>query len=415
MLLKFLIDALEEGRTESLSEQTIGEAIFDRPTGYNTGEDNIVRVSMRNLREKLEEFYSTDGHEERFILSIPKGKYIPVLNLRVAEENEAITSPEELPTLTVVEAPPAKTVSGDDRGASLHRVSSVTPWILVILLVAAAAVLAYRGRTGPETKPAQKLGSILSLLLRDRRPTTVVVTDANLQAYRMIFGKTVSLDDYIDRSYEREASQASPGSVAAGAWRYVVDYPPQTSLTSSIVAARITAAASPSIVSIKSPQEMGMRDFEHNNLILLGGPWINPWEQLFESQLNFRLLPMKDNPLLTEIHNMNPLPSEPADFIPHRQNTATVNYVRIALPRNFSDDGYIVLLGAASEESLEAAGSFLTADDQMTNWLGSFKAASADQLPSAEIVIEVDGYSFVPERSKIVASRHFSQGRRTRG
>ncbi len=87
-ILQFIVDSFLEGRTDRINEQFIGEAVFDRPAGYNPAEDNIVRVNMRHLRERIEEFYRTQGCEEPFILEIPKGKYVPRLTRRSVEQVE---------------------------------------------------------------------------------------------------------------------------------------------------------------------------------------------------------------------------------------------------------------------------------------------------------------------------------------
>ena len=42
---------------ELLSEQHIDVAVFGRNAGYNPGDDSIVRVQARNLREKLSEYF----------------------------------------------------------------------------------------------------------------------------------------------------------------------------------------------------------------------------------------------------------------------------------------------------------------------------------------------------------------------
>ena len=50
-----------EGKTGEISEQNIGERVFARRENYSPVDDNIVRVSARQLRLKLKEFYDSDG------------------------------------------------------------------------------------------------------------------------------------------------------------------------------------------------------------------------------------------------------------------------------------------------------------------------------------------------------------------
>lgn len=399
-LLRFLIDALVDGRASAINEQTIGQAVFDRPAGYNPGDDNIVRVSMRHLRERMEEFYRNEGRDEQYVLDIPKGKYVPILKSR---------QPDNAPLVALIEDPtvasPAEVHTVVPAQAALfsRKLALVLPWALVFLLAVTVAVLAFRDHNQPAAKPTQPQSSILSLLTRNGKQTTVVVTDSNLQAYRMIFRKTVSLDAYIARSYE-PSSIASNDPVVTGAWNYV-GLSAQTSLTSGIIATEIGVAAAPELIHIKHPHDLSMRDFQHDNFILLGGPWINPWGQLFEERLNFQVLPLKDDPSRSQIHSLNPLPNEKVDYAPHLRSNLTVNYVRVALLRNLSNDGYVILLGATSEEALEAGGKFLVNPQQLEELLKAFNVSDPEKLPSFEVVIEVEGLRSVPENSRIVAER----------
>lgn len=65
------------------TEQQIGIHVFQRPSGYNSNEDNIVRTSARLLRQRLAEYFSEEGRQEETVLEIPKGHYVPVFRPRI--------------------------------------------------------------------------------------------------------------------------------------------------------------------------------------------------------------------------------------------------------------------------------------------------------------------------------------------
>ncbi len=402
-VLKFMIDALLEGRAETINEQVIGEAVFNRPMGYNPGEDNIVRVTIRHLRDRIEKFYRTDGRDERYIFKIPKGRYAPILSCPHTEQ-PASSVIVQVPLAAEASEELSGVAAATGTAPSPHRLGFVLSWVLVGLLAATVAVLGFRLHRAVNTRMAPRQDGLLSLLLANGQHTTVVVMDSNLEAYRMIFGKTVPLDAYLDRSYLNPASDFQKDAMIRGAWNYV-RWSPQTNFTSTIIASEIQAASIPEVISIKYPQDLSMRDIEHGNYIFLGGPWIDPWEQLFESRLNFRITPLPDTPWLSNIHNMNPLPSEPAIFALHSEGALTISYVRLALLRNQSNDGYIVLLGGTTEEAVEAGERFFVSERQMETLLKTFQATSPEKLPSIEVVIETMGLQGVPESFRVVAER----------
>ncbi|HEY2012359.1 MAG TPA: malectin domain-containing carbohydrate-binding protein [Bryobacteraceae bacterium] len=71
-----------DNKPESATEQQVGVCVYDRPAGYNPNEDNIVRSQARLLRMKLEHHFANEGKEEAVVITIPKGRYLPVFETR---------------------------------------------------------------------------------------------------------------------------------------------------------------------------------------------------------------------------------------------------------------------------------------------------------------------------------------------
>ncbi|HUA58995.1 MAG TPA: malectin domain-containing carbohydrate-binding protein [Verrucomicrobiae bacterium] len=74
-----------DNQKEAATEQQIGIHVYDRQPGYNPNEDNIVRSQARLLRMKLEHYFANEGKEEPVIISIPKGRYLPLFEPRTEE------------------------------------------------------------------------------------------------------------------------------------------------------------------------------------------------------------------------------------------------------------------------------------------------------------------------------------------
>lgn len=79
------------------TEQQIGIHVFQRPSGYNSNEDNIVRTSARLLRQRLTEYFSEEGRLEETVLEIPKGHYIPVFRPRIAPGGPSLVQANSAP------------------------------------------------------------------------------------------------------------------------------------------------------------------------------------------------------------------------------------------------------------------------------------------------------------------------------
>ena len=80
--LEYVCDCALRNEPSAATEQMIGIHVFGRRPGYNTSQDNIVRSQARLLRLKLEHHFSNEGRLEEWIITIPKGQYLPVLKSR---------------------------------------------------------------------------------------------------------------------------------------------------------------------------------------------------------------------------------------------------------------------------------------------------------------------------------------------
>src|ERR1700675_4649473 len=77
-LLVYVSDRLLQDPAAEIHEQEIGHKVFGRDADYDTGADNIVRVTASQARKKLEQYFASEGAGEPIILEIPKGQYAPV-------------------------------------------------------------------------------------------------------------------------------------------------------------------------------------------------------------------------------------------------------------------------------------------------------------------------------------------------
>lgn len=127
--------ALEE-KSEEATEQQIGIYVYGRAPGYNPNDDNIVRSQARVLRMKLEHHFAHEGRDEAYVITIPKGRYLPVFEPRVV-------------------APPPRPAILPQPEPKHRRI----PWIWIlggaaVLLAVIAAVFGYKWQRSSSTAPA---------------------------------------------------------------------------------------------------------------------------------------------------------------------------------------------------------------------------------------------------------------------
>jgi TolB-like protein/cytochrome c-type biogenesis protein CcmH/NrfG len=90
--LRFLVEKTLKGEADQLKEYTVGVEVFERGPDYDPRIDPTVRVSAGKLRDRLREYYLTDGRDALLRIDLPKGTYVPAFRLQAvpALENRPV-------------------------------------------------------------------------------------------------------------------------------------------------------------------------------------------------------------------------------------------------------------------------------------------------------------------------------------
>jgi len=84
--LRFVVEGHLERRDQELKESVLAVRIFGRPPGYDSKRDAVVRTEAGRLRARLSEYYLGEGRDDRLIIELPKGGYVPVFRPRAPVE-----------------------------------------------------------------------------------------------------------------------------------------------------------------------------------------------------------------------------------------------------------------------------------------------------------------------------------------
>ena len=75
-LLSYLAGRSLNGATDELKEYVIGVEVFGKPPSYDPQKDASVRVQIRRLRDKIEDYYRGEGADAPLRVVLPKGHFI---------------------------------------------------------------------------------------------------------------------------------------------------------------------------------------------------------------------------------------------------------------------------------------------------------------------------------------------------
>jgi len=105
-LLHYLAEKSLSGMADSLKEYTVGLDVFAKPASYDPRQESVVRMHVARLRQKLAEYYRTEGVDDPVFVDLPKGGF------RVTFEQREI-APAPIPaaaSLPATAAPPNRRV-----------------------------------------------------------------------------------------------------------------------------------------------------------------------------------------------------------------------------------------------------------------------------------------------------------------
>jgi adenylate cyclase len=80
--LKFIVSTALQNNQDRIKEYILGTEVFGRRESFDPRIDPIVRVEARRLRAKLDTYYETEGRNDKVLIHIPKGSYIPLFSER---------------------------------------------------------------------------------------------------------------------------------------------------------------------------------------------------------------------------------------------------------------------------------------------------------------------------------------------
>jgi TolB-like protein len=149
-LLRFLVGEVLAGRGAGLNAALIATRVFDRPAGFDSGEDSIVRVEMSKLRRALDRHYATRA-PGAVRIELPRGSHAPLLTFLAPEDLRSTLRPASSPALEhdarlqtgeheIVRRRPELVERDGDAGRNRTTVEADGPVLAVLPFAAVVAV-----------------------------------------------------------------------------------------------------------------------------------------------------------------------------------------------------------------------------------------------------------------------------------
>jgi hypothetical protein len=363
--LEFIVRNSLSSSQEPIKEYTIATEVLGRTSDFDPKIDNIVRVHMHRVREKLDEYYSTDGQLDDIRLVIPRGHYRAEFARNTAggqQVTAALTQP--------VSAAQAKKTD-------VRWVWWLVSIALVVCTLILVASLLRRESHLPE--PATALPASLSSLWQpfvlSNAPPLIVYSNpaflmgkrGNLYRYESPRILSMPMGSGVPTLGNQEIHPAREEQ--RGPFYYFDAYTGSGEVVAAAgIAQFLTAHGKPFL--IKRSRIVSYEDIKRQNVIFLGG--IKEDQLLAKLPLAQELLfqppPPDQYPMGSSIQDLNPPPGHPSTYrfgLDPSTGAIQIDYGLISLLPNVSADHYVLVLAGLGTLGTEAAASFATSERDM--------------------------------------------------
>jgi len=285
--LEYIVTNTIEGHADRIKESNIAIDVFSRREEFDGRIDNIVRVQAHRLRKLLETYYSDEGRDDRYRFSVPKGSYIPQIEMREQAQafeaaiqppgaEAAVREPVHPPAFEIPHARPAEAPKGKTRASTAAiflagLAAGGLIWGALLLLAPAAK------REQTVAPPVESIWSAafepgIKVVVAFTNPAFLRVGNSqNLLRYRGPLsapsGTEIDLpadDPYIDHQFVPKGSKLRFND----SW---------TGVGEVLAVNRLTLLATQfgRPVSVLPSRALTLDDMHGANVIFIGSPWVN--------------------------------------------------------------------------------------------------------------------------------------------
>jgi hypothetical protein len=304
-LLRFLAEKMFSGEADQLKEYSVGIDALGKPATYDPRHDSTVRIQVGRLRQKLAEYYRTEGKDDRWIVDLPKGRF-----KLTCEENvtAAVRSTEVAFTATpAAPAVPLPEVAPKARRPRLVLLLGAS-LVLALIWAGAASLQLWQERQQTAIFRATwtpELDQLWRPFLNSNRPMIISIADPPFIQFKG-FGayRDLTLNNWQDlvNSPAVSAIRKALGNVDVQPNQY---YAPVGEVNASFLIGKLLGPRV-QVLSLLRTSELSWQQLADNNVLFIGAP------VFFENQLHGLPVRLDLQNARPGIHNLKPGPGEPA-------------------------------------------------------------------------------------------------------
>jgi hypothetical protein len=362
--LAYVVQHTLEGNHEPLKERTIGAKLFQRPVGYATGDDPVVRVQAGEVRRRLEQYHHAALNDSRVRIELPVGSYAPEFRwVPTAPHQEEPVRAEATPKEPPQEETTPAAMTSVAEAKQLAKSRSLLMWAvpilcLALILVLLASILHRSSAQGSALNQfwSPVLTTSEPVLICLAKPTVYLPSAELLQRYSKSPG---SFKTELQRLTQPSPLQPQDKLV----WGDMVEYADY-----GVAAGDVYAAVRLSALLGRMGKESQVRIGSHysfadlrNSPAIVVGAFNNRWTMQMTSNLHFAFVEENGEPMIREQGPSGR--AWHAKFGPHGEVTEDFGIVTRLL--NSKTGQFVVSTAGTLATGTQAAGEFVSSSEYL--------------------------------------------------
>jgi hypothetical protein len=419
-LLQYVGGRVIDGHDSQVKEYTIAVEVFGRSKDFNASTDSLVRVQAKRLRDKLKEYYATEGKSDKVLIDLPKGHYTAVFSYVDHQNpplNGAADPPAQIPSAPAL-TPTLPSTAADKRLTVVLLGVVIALGVVVSVLFNSNRVLSKQAAEADSAQVAPSYGMFWEPFIESRIPTILVLS--NPPVYKFV--NPVDPDVLVKSSVELTPQQSSWLAGTLGEefltkqemkYRLALSPREYTGVGEAIglyQVAELLRSSGKSPMS-KQSRTVSADDLKRNNVVLLGSVWSNVWSGK---------LPVKEDFTFTikaTIENDNPKDGEQTEYRPAFNETTgelVKDYALITVRPGVTNESVVMVLAGIKSEGTQAAAEFVTRReylDDLNHRLEQISWGGGAQK-YYQVLLEADVDNGIPTMISVVAIHRLEVARK---
>jgi hypothetical protein len=405
-ILEFIVRNSLSSPLGHIKEYSIATEVLGRAGDFDPKSDNIVRVQMGRLREKLEEYYLTEGQRDLIRIVMPRGQYTPEY-IRV--------SPDVQPTSTDPPQPLGV--------AQVKRRHVDWRWVAGISFVICGLILV-ASHLKPSTRLSSPFRSVWEPFLLPSsmplivyaNPTFLIDKQGNFYRYDSPTFLSMPMGSRIPAQDNQEVHPARKED--SGPFYYFDAFAGSGEVVAAARIAQFFTAHGETFL-IKRSHIVSYGDIKDNNVIFLGS---GKMDQLIQKlpvaqELVFEPPPPDQYPIGTHIRDMAPPPGRQATYglqLDPVTGAIQDDYALISLLPGVSGEHSVLVLAGLTTLGTQAAAEFVVSERQMVILERMWASATLTKTRPLffQALLEVEVRDGVPLDVKCLFVRDLNRGAR---